>query len=307
MNWEFPAIETRDLRKTFGPRVAVQRLTLTVRRGEIFGFLGPNGAGKSTSVKMLLGLVRPSAGEAHLLGRPVTDVEVRRRVGFLPEDFRFYDWLTAEELVGFQGRLCGMSPERLQTRVPEVLQMVGLGDRSQHRLRGFSKGMLQRVGLAQAIVHEPEVLFLDEPTSGLDPMGRRMVRDVLRAERDRGATVFLNSHFLSEIEVTCDRVAFLKAGEIVATKDLGAQGDHELRVVVEARNVTPQVLLSLERWATVVTWLGDQMTMSVTSHTVVPEIVKHLVGAGADVFRVTAEPFSLEDMFVEIMGKDNGL
>ena len=190
----------------------MRNLSLTVRRGEIFGFLGPNGAGKSTSIKMLLGLVTPTGGEAFVLGAPANDVEIRRQIGFLPEDFRFYDWLTATELLEFHGRLCGMPAIKLRERVPAVLELVGLTAHRDWRLRGFSKGMLQRIGLAQALVHEPQVIFLDEPTSGLDPMGRRMVRDILRAQRERGATVFLNSHILSEIEITCDRVVFLKDG-----------------------------------------------------------------------------------------------
>ena len=201
------AVETHSLRKVFGAQVAVRDLSLRVPRGEIFGFLGPNGAGKSTSIKMLLGLVRPTSGEALVLGAPVNDVVTRRAIGFLPEDFRFYDWLTASELLRFHGRLCGMSVPWIGTKVPAVLELVGLARHADRRVRGFSKGMLQRLGLAQAIVHEPDLIFLDEPTSGLDPMGRRTVRDILRGERDRGATVFLNSHLLSEIEVTCDLLA----------------------------------------------------------------------------------------------------
>lgn len=229
------AIETHELRKVFGPRVAVKKLTLSVPRGEIFGFLGPNGAGKSTPIKMLLGLARPTSGDAYVLGAPAGDVAIRRRIGFLPEDFRFYEWLTASELVEFYGRLSGMTAERLRDRVPAVIQLVALGEHADRRVKRFSKGMLQRIGLAQAIVHEPDLIFLDEPTSGLDPMGRLMVRDILRAERDRGATVFLNSHLLSEVEITCDRVAFIKNGEVVVTRDLGSTPVEEVRVAVDAR------------------------------------------------------------------------
>lgn len=299
------AIETQALRKLYGRQVAVQGLTLRVGRGEIFGFLGPNGAGKSTSIKMLLGLVHPTSGEASVLGEPVTSVEVRRHVGFLPEDFRFYDWLTAEELVRFHGRLAGMSPARLRARVPDVLEKVGLGPQRGQRLRGFSKGMLQRVGLAQAMVHEPQILFLDEPTSGLDPMGRRLVRDLLRAEQARGATVFLNSHFLSEIEITCNRVVFLKGGEVVATRDLRATPE-EVRVVVHARNVSAEAAQGLTRWLLAFEPASDQMVLRVASQDVLPEVLRHLVGSGADVFRFTPERQSLEDQFVEIMGEDVG-
>ena len=175
---------------------------------------------------------RPSdGGNATVLGAPIGDVRRRRRIGFLPEDFRFYDWLTATELLELHGRLAGMAPRTRDARAPEVLESVGMSAHASRRLRGFSKGMLQRLGLAQALIHEPDLIFLDEPTSGLDPMGRRMVRDVIRAQRDRGATVFLNSHLLSEIEVTCDRVAFIKDGEIVESRDLHREGETAVRHV----------------------------------------------------------------------------
>jgi ABC-2 type transport system ATP-binding protein len=301
------AIETRNLRKVFGPQVAVRDLSFVVPRGEIFGFLGPNGAGKSTSIKMLLGLVRPTSGSATVLGAPLGDVAVRRRIGFLPEDFRFYEWLTATELVHFHGRLAGMSADRLRRRVPEVIDMVGLGPHRDRKVRGFSKGMLQRIGLAQAIVHEPELVFLDEPTSGLDPMGRRMVRDILRAERDRGATVFLNSHLLSEIEVTCDRVAFIKDGAIVTTRELGAEMQDEVRVAVRANGVTEAAVSGLSRWTSWTRLDGADLRFGASSEDVLPEIVRHLVGAGADIFQVTLDRMSLEDVFVQLVGEDRGL
>jgi ABC-2 type transport system ATP-binding protein len=174
------AIRTRGLRKVFGDKVAVRNLTLNVPSGEVFGFLGPNGAGKSTSVKMLLGLVSPTSGEAQILGCPVGDVKTRRKVGFLPEHFRFYDWLTPTELLKVHGRLYGMSHVKLRERVPVLLDLVGLTPHRDKRLRDFSKGMLQRIGLAQALLNEPDLIFLDEPTSGLDPVGRRLVRDIIK-------------------------------------------------------------------------------------------------------------------------------
>lgn len=301
------AIETRELRKEYGGHVAVGRLSLMVPRGEIFGFLGPNGAGKSTSIKMLLGLVHPTSGDAFVLGAPIGDVEVRRRIGFLPEDFRFYDWLTAAELLMLHGRLCGMSPRGLKDRVHAVLELVGLGDNRDRRLRGFSKGMLQRVGLAQALVHEPEIVFLDEPTSGLDPMGRRLVRDVLRAQRERGATIFLNSHLLSEIEVTCDRVAFLKDGEVIANRDLHAAGGDGVSVVITVRGLLAPALAGMGRWTTNPTLSGDTLRFTVRSTDALPDVVRYLVGAGADVFAVAHERDSLEDQFMRLMGEDRGL
>ena len=300
------AIATKDLEKVFGSKIAVRGLSLEVPRGTIFGFLGPNGAGKSTSIKMLLGLVKPTGGSAHVLGAPVGDVDVRRRIGFLPEDFRFYDWLTATELLELHGRLCGMADAKLRTRVPEVIALVGLEPHAHRRLRGFSKGMLQRIGLAQALVHEPDLVFLDEPTSGLDPMGRRMVRDILRAERDRGATVFLNSHLLSEIEVTCDEVVFIKDGEVVASQDLRSRAEDDVHVVVHARNVSDEMLAGLTQWTSTPQVAADELRFTVGSRSVLPSVMRHLVGSGADVFDFTTERIPLEELFVRIMGEDPG-
>ena len=295
------------MRKVFGEKVAVRNLSLTVSRGEIFGFLGPNGAGKSTSVKMLLGLVKPSSGESLVLGLPSGDVEVRRRIGFLPEDFRFYTWLTASELLKLHGRLCGMTAARLRDRIPALLELVGLTTHREKRLRDFSKGMLQRIGLAQALIHEPDLVFLDEPTSGLDPMGRRLVRDIIRAQRDRGATVFLNSHLLSEVEITCDHVAFIKEGEVVAARDLRSQPDGEIRVTARARNLSPGALSGLAQWTTSSHLDGERLTLTTTNTSALPEILRHLVTSGADVFEFTPERLSLEDLFLKIMGEDRGL
>jgi ABC-2 type transport system ATP-binding protein len=302
------AIDARSLRKEFGGRPAVRDLTLSVRRGEIFGFLGPNGAGKSTSIKMLLGLVRPTAGQATVLGAPIGDVSVRSRIGFLPEDFRFYDWLTATELLQLHGRLAGMMPDRVRSRAPEVLEIVGMSAHADRRLRGFSKGMLQRLGLAQALMHEPELIFLDEPTSGLDPIGRRMVRDVIRAQRDRGATVFLNSHLLSEIEVTCDRVAFIRDGEIVESRDLRQdQSTAGRRVRITARQVMPSVVNQLTQWSRATELSENGLLVDVTSDDAIPAIVRHLVGVGAEVSQVVTESTSLEDVFLRLVGEDRGL
>jgi ABC-2 type transport system ATP-binding protein len=287
--------------------VAVRNLCLQVRRGEIFGFLGPNGAGKSTSLRLLLGLAKPTHGEGFVLGRPAGDVAVRRRIGFLPEDFRFYDWLTPSELLHLHGRLSGMASRDLQARVPELIDLVGLTPHRDRRLKGFSKGMLQRIGLAQALIHKPELIFLDEPTSGLDPMGRRLVRDILRAERERGATVFLNSHLLSEIEITCDQVVFIREGEVVSSRDLRAANETELRVLVRAQNIHPEAVERLSRWCTSAAIEGDRLTLTVPSRDVLPGILRHLVDSGVEVCEFTPCRMSLEELFVSIMGQDAGL
>jgi ABC-2 type transport system ATP-binding protein len=211
-----PAIETHGLRKQFGAKVAVADLSLTIGRGEVFGFLGPNGAGKTTSIKMLLGLVRPDAGTATVLGAPLNDTAARARIGFLPEHFRFHEVLTGRELLRFHGRLYGMRGVALEARIDELLYRMDLQDAGDRSIAGYSKGMLQRTGLAQALLNQPDLVFLDEPTSGLDPLGRRLVRDLIRELRSLGTTVFLNSHLLGEVEATCDRVAFVRDGAVVA-------------------------------------------------------------------------------------------
>ena len=301
------AIETANLRKVFGQKVAVRDLTLTVGRGEVFGFLGPNGAGKSTSVKMLLGLVGPTAGQASLLGRPLGDLSVRRRIGFLPEHFRFHDWLTGEEFLRLHGRLYGMPAASLRERVPELLELAGLAEHGTKRLKDYSKGMLQRIGLVQALLNEPDLIFLDEPTSGLDPAGRLLVRDIIRAERARGASVFLNSHLLSEVEVTCDRVAFIKHGEVLETHELAKLGADELSITARVKDLPAEAVRGLERWASNIRQEGDSLSMEVAREDALPEIVAYLVASGARVYSLHSRQASLEEMFLRIVGTDGGL
>jgi ABC-2 type transport system ATP-binding protein len=284
----------------------VRDLTLTVRRGEIFGFLGPNGAGKSTSIKMLLGLAKPTSGEAFVLGAPSGDVEARRKIGFLPENFRFYEWLTPSELIHLHGRLCGVPSKTLSLRIPALIDLVGLTPHRNKRLQNFSKGMMQRAGLAQALVHEPDIIFLDEPTSGLDPLGRRMVRDIIRAQRDRGATVFLNSHLLSEIEITCDHVVFIREGQVVTSRDMRTQNEEAVRVEVRARKLSRECVAGLARWGDSVEVDEERLKMTAPSRTMLPEILRYLVESGAEVYQFTPQRVSLEELFISVMGEDRG-
>jgi ABC-2 type transport system ATP-binding protein len=215
------AIETIDLEKTYAvgfwrkkPRVALRPLNLTVAEGEVFGFLGPNGAGKTTTLKLLMGLVFPTGGSARILGKDINDPAIKAQIGFLPEQPYFYDYLTASELLEYYARLSGMEPKERGRKVEAMLGRVGLKDAARVQLRKFSKGMLQRVGLAQAVLHNPKVVFLDEPMSGLDPMGRREVRDLMEELKQQGKTVFFSTHILSDAEALCDRVAVIHQGEL---------------------------------------------------------------------------------------------
>lgn len=300
-------IETQALRKEFGSNVAVRGLTLTVKRGEVFGFLGPNGAGKTTSVKMLLGLVHPTSGTASLLGRPLTDRTARAQVGFLPEHFRFHDWLTAAEFLTVHGRLHNMPPQLLRQRVVALLEQVGLTPFADKQLHTFSKGMLQRVGLAQSLINTPALVFLDEPTSGLDPVGRRLVRDIIRHLRGEGTTVFLNSHLLSEVEITCDRVAFIKHGEVLRTSDVHSLVEGETTLSIRAHGITPAVLSDLAQWGHDVRLEGEQVIMVIEDDHVLPAITRQLVACGVEVYAIVPQRLSLEDLFIQVVGTDGGL
>jgi ABC-2 type transport system ATP-binding protein len=224
-----PAIEILGLEKTYSvgfwrkkPKQALRPLHLTVAEGEIFGFLGPNGAGKTTTLKLLMGLMFPTSGTARILGREINDPVMKAQIGFLPEQPYFYDYLTAHELLTYYGQLSSVAAKELSRKVDAVLQRVGLPDSGRVQLRKFSKGMLQRVGIAQAILHDPKVVFFDEPMSGLDPMGRREVRDLMEQLKHEGKTVFFSTHILSDAEALCDHVAIINKGEL---RGVGAVAD----------------------------------------------------------------------------------
>jgi ABC-2 type transport system ATP-binding protein len=310
-------IETTDLRKTYGANAAVDGLTLSVGEGEVFGFLGPNGAGKTTTVKMLLGLVHPTSGRARVLGRAPGDPEAMRRIGFLPEQFRFHPWLTAAGFLDLHGQLYGMSAAERSSRIPRLLARAGLADRSGSRLGEFSKGMLQRIGLAQALLNEPKLIFLDEPTSGLDPVGRHEVRDIIRELRDAGATVFLNSHFLSEVEITCDRVAIVKRGRVVRMGTLNELTAGTVEVEIRAAGLTPELVEGLARWGEVETGQAANSTqgvirseeiarlrLTVACEDVLPAIAGWLVGCGARLYELAPQRPSLEELFLRAMQEE---
>ncbi|MGE5321621.1 MAG: ABC transporter ATP-binding protein [Actinomycetota bacterium] len=195
-------------------RPALKKLTLTVHSGETFGFLGPNGAGKTTTLKLLMGIIFPTAGTAKILGKEFHDPEIKRRIGFLPEQPYLYDYLSAPELLDYYASLSGVDGRERKKRIPQLLEQVGLADAGDKQLRKFSKGMLQRVGIAQAIIHDPEIVFLDEPMSGLDPIGRHEIRELIQALKDAGKTIFFSTHILSDAEALCDRVAVIHKGEL---------------------------------------------------------------------------------------------
>ena len=303
-------IETAHLRKEYSRKVAVADLDLQVGQGEVFGFLGPNGAGKTTSIKMLLGLAKPTSGEARLLGQPIGDPQSRSRVGFLPEHFRFHDWLNGTEFLDLHARLYGLGEIDRKERVPVLLKRVGLEEHATKKLRGYSKGMLQRVGLAQALLNRPAVVFLDEPTSGLDPIGRILVRDIIRELRAEGTTVFLNSHLLSEVEITCDRVVFIKQGTVVkaiALKEI-EQGATQVQMRVGMLSADRAELeRGLAQFGTEVRLDTDHIHLTVADQQRLPELARWLIGQGIDLYELKPQRVSLEELFLQIVGADGGL
>ena len=300
------AIETTHLRKEYKSTVAVEDLTLAVPRGEVFGFLGPNGAGKSTTVKMLLGLVLPTGGEARVLGGSPQNPAARAKIGFLPEHFRFHEWLKADEFLRLHGKLYKMSNADLDARISELLDLVGLTRAAQRRLSEFSKGMLQRVGLAQAMLNRPDLIFLDEPTSGLDPLGRRLVRDIIAHLKAEGTTVFLNSHFLSEVEMTCDRVAFIKHGNIIRTDTMENLLRRTTEVTIRAEPLSPPLMQTLGTLGHNIQQNGRTVTLMVDAPQTVPDIARAIINAGAELFELHPRQTSLEDIFVNIIGQTEG-
>jgi ABC-2 type transport system ATP-binding protein len=308
-----PALETDRLRKVYARKVVVDDLTLRVEPGEVFGFLGPNGAGKTTSIKMMMGLVFPTSGSARLLGRPLGDREARKQIGFLPELFRFHDWLTGEELLDLHGRLYRMSAAERRRRIPVVLDIVGLEHVGHQKVRTYSKGMQQRIGLAQALLNDPRLVFLDEPTSALDPLGRRDVRAIIARLRDEGRTVFLNSHLLSEVESVADRAAIISQGRVAAIGPMRELLKRELVVELRVSCLAADVREALSRLV-VVEQVGathddgsSERTLVVaraTDEEAVARAVDLLVGRGVSVYGVTPERRTLEDVFVDIVSSD---
>lgn len=300
------SIDASGLRKEFGSKVAVADFTLEVPRGEVFGFLGPNGAGKTTSVKMLLGLTRPTAGRATILGKQLGDQSARTKIGFLPEHFRFHEWLQAAEFLDLHGRLYGMSAVQRATVIPDLLELVGLRHRAETRLSAFSKGMLQRIGLAQALLNEPEVVFLDEPTSGLDPLGRRLVRDIIKELRQEGITVFLNSHLLSEIEMTCDRVAFIRQGTIIQVAALDELVQEGVQITVRVGQPTAELLEGMARFGSSAKLDpgNGRIQLSLAQESQIPELVNWLVAQGQAIYELSPRRLSLEERFLQIVGDE---
>lgn len=307
------AIVVDQLTKTFPPHwpwkpstTVLRGLSFSVRQGEIVGFLGPNGAGKTTTIKILIGLIRPTSGSVELLGSPAGDVETHRRIGYLPESPYFYDYLTAEEFLRFYGRLAGMSGESLTHRVTLLLEMVGLTDARTKQLRKFSKGMLQRIGLAQALIHDPELVLLDEPMSGLDPIGRKEVRDLILQLRDQGKTVLFSSHIIPDVEMICDRVTVVLKGELLAAgrvEDLVGHGrTRSIEVICDG--LPEHATTAWHSAAIKLVRRGSQSLIVLPDTGLIDQVLADIRNHGARLISVTPQKGSLEELFTGSHSRD---
>jgi len=294
------AIETHELRKEFGRIVALAGLTMTAPRGEVFGFLGPNGAGKTTAVKLLLGLSQPTAGHGRVLGAPLGDVGTRRRIGYLPELFRYQGWMTAREVLALHCELARLPRAECAAEIGSVLDLVGLAGRAEDRTETFSKGMQQRLGLAVALLGRPDLVVLDEPTSALDPVGRQDVRAIIAALRDRGTTVFLNSHLLTEVERVCDRVAIVDRGRVVAELSM-AELTRESGVGIRVTGPGGVPLDVASRYGPTRVD-GEWLFVDGIAEAEVPALVGELVARGGAIHAVVPTRQTLEERFMSLLG-----
>ena len=304
------AIRTESLTKIYDvgwgrQNIGIQDLTLEVEEGQIFGLVGPNGSGKTTTLKLLLGLIFPTSGNAQVLGEPMGSPGSKAKIGYLPEGPYFYEHLNAPELLRMYGSLFGLGGDALEKRIRELLELVDMWDRRDYRVANYSRGMRQRVGVAQALINDPDLLFFDEPTSGLDPIGAKDIREVILELRDRGKTVFLCSHLLKEMEPICDHIAILARGRLItrgAVHELLESDEAQYRV--EVREVEDATLADLQQRAQKVIWLDDTCRALFDDREQAFEAAKMLEDAGAYLLTVGPDRRTLEEVFIEAVGEE---
>jgi len=294
-----PVIEIRNLVKQYGKIEALKGVTLNVEKGEIFGLLGQNGAGKTTMIKILLGITKLSFGEARLLGEPVGIAAVRKRVGYLPEDHRFPDYHTGTSLLDFYGALLEVSRADRRRRIPEMLELVGLKGRKDYKIRTYSKGMKQRLGIAQALFHGPDVIFLDEPTDGVDPVGRREIREILQQLKGEGKTVFLNSHLLGEVELICDRVAILQSGEMIREGNIATLTKQQGLFIIGLAPRQELPCAEVTQRGYHVSRKGDLWEVALTDGQSIDPVVDLLRERGLNLRFLVEKRQTLEDLFIQ--------
>jgi len=300
-------IETENLTKVYPNKVAVNSVNLSVEKGQIYGFLGPNGAGKSTCIKMLIGLVLPTSGKGQILGRPLGDVRARMKLGYLPELFRFQEWMTGEDLLDFHTRLYRLKPDK--ERNTRVLSRVGLLGQEKYRVGGYSKGMQQRIGLACALLCDPELLFLDEPTSALDPIGRKDVRNIILALQKEGTTIFLNSHLLSEVETVCDHVTIINKGIVVKSGAMNELLMENWTLHINCDMLSDQIILLLkQKFDSELKPQQENGNLCITlkKKDQISEIASLLITKGIKLNELKPHYQTLESVFLKVIGEESG-
>jgi ABC-2 type transport system ATP-binding protein len=281
------------------PQRALDGLSLEVYEGEVFGFLGGNGAGKTTTIKLLMSLIYPTSGTAKILDRPISDVKMHQDIGYLPEAPYFYDYLTAREFLDYCGKLFGMSATARAERMKYLLQLVDMERAIDTQLRKFSKGMLQRIGIAQALINDPKVVFMDEPMSGLDPIGRREVRDIITSLRQQGKTVFFSTHILADVEVLCDRVAILRQGKLAGYGKLGElQQTRDQTMEIVADGITTAARAALQDLALKIQETASGLHIQVKDESYIDQVLAILRPNGGKIVSINPVKASLEDFFV---------
>jgi len=295
-------IETRELTKVYGEKTACNKISISVTRGQVYGFLGPNGAGKSTCIKMLTGLVYPTAGGGTVLGRALGDVSARKKMGYLPELFRFQDWMSGRDLLRFHARLFKLPPD--ETRIDRILQLVGLNGQDKFKIGSYSKGMQQRIGLGCALLPDPEILFLDEPTSALDPVGRKEVRDIIADLQKAGMTVFLNTHLLSEVETLCDSVTIINRGVVARSATMNELLLQKVNLEIRADGLDDAILDEVRRrfQTEPVKNAGGKVTLMLDGDSRIPEIAAFFVSKNVAIYELTPHGETLENVFIRLVG-----
>jgi len=296
------AIETQELTKIYGAKTACDKISIAVRHGQVYGFLGPNGAGKSTCVKMLIGLVYPTSGGGTVLGKALGSVTARKKMGYLPEMFRYQDWMTGRDLLKFHSRLFRMRTD--EARIDRILKLVGLTGQDKFKVGSYSKGMQQRIGLGCALLPDPEILFLDEPTSALDPVGRKEVRDIISELQKAGMTVFLNTHLLSEVETLCDSVTIINRGVVARSASIGELLLQKINLTICADGLDDVMLAEIRnRFQTEPTKGADgKVTVVLDDKTRILEIASFLVSKNAAIYELTPHGETLENVFIRLVG-----
>lgn len=294
-------LETSNLTKYYGNKIGCRNINISVKKGEIFGLLGPNGAGKSTFIKAIVGLIHKTSGEAYLLGKPIGNEQARRKIGYLPENFKYQEWMTGVDLLSFHAALCRLEKKYVEQKIDDVLNEVKLKGSEMYKISTYSKGMQQRIGLACALLTDPEVLFLDEPTSALDPIGRKEVRDIMLNLKKRGKSVLLNSHLLSEVEMICDSIAIIKKGSIIKygrTNDI-LEGNLVLEICADG--LTQAILNRLKQYSDRISVTGNRLEMSIKDRNDINSIAHIIIENGGSLYELSPKRESLEDLFISLI------